>query len=140
MEVLREPIEEDLLYDSCDKCPDQLCELNLVCSRPGNCKDNDYFGDKCDNSCSVISLYCKKCTRDKKCIESTDEYHYGEECDKTCDNCPGKKCSINGVCKDENSVCEDKVHFGEKCDEECDIKCGECNRDGTCTSCQLNKF
>ena len=28
--VTEAPIEEDLLYDSCNKCPDELCELVLI--------------------------------------------------------------------------------------------------------------
>ena len=33
-----------------------------------------------------------------------------------------------------------KIHYGEKCDLVCDSKCDECDRDGECTSCQLNKY
>ena len=135
------PISDDLIYDSCDKCPDQLCELNLVCSRPGNCKDNDYFGDKCDKSCSEISSFCKKCSRDGKCLECTDEAHYGEDCKALCDKCPEGICNIDGTCIDDSSDCIGKKYFGPKCNIQCENSfCSECDRNGKCLKCLDNKY
>ena len=87
---------------SCQNCPEGICEMDGVCTNSGNCKDNEYFGDKCSNSCSEISSHCIKCSRDGKCLESDDNYHFWDNCDKKCDNCPNKKCYINGNCMDQN--------------------------------------
>ena len=126
--------------NSCQNCPEGICEMDGVCTNSGNCKVNEYFGDKCSNSCSEISSHCIKCSRDGKCLESDDNYHFGDNCDKKCDNCPNKKCYINGNCMDQNSGCNDKKHYGINCDIDCDSKCGECNRKGECTSCPENKY
>ena len=33
--------------NSCQNCPEGICEMDGVCTNSGNCKVNEYFGDKC---------------------------------------------------------------------------------------------
>ena len=70
------PVSDDLLYDSCDKCPDNLCELDLTCSKSGDCKEQSYFGDKCNKLCEEISPYCKICSREGMALIKTILDHH----------------------------------------------------------------
>ena len=134
--VTETPVSEDLLYDSCDKCPDELCEIDLTCSREGDCKDQLYYGDKCDQSCEEISPLCIKCSRDGKCLECSDKHYFGVSCYDLCDKCPEGTCDIDGICTDISSDCVGQKYFGTKCDTKCKNDfCEKCDRNGKCLEC-----
>ena len=135
------PVSDDLLYDSCDKCPDNLCELDLTCSKSGDCKEQSYFGDKCNKLCEEISPYCKICSREGICLECTDQNHFGPSCDELCNKCPGGTCDIYGKCIEQTSDCEGKQYYGPKCNIKCKNDfCVTCDRNGKCFECEDNKY
>ena len=139
--VTEAPVSDDLFWESCDNCPEQLCELDLICSSPGDCKDQDYFGDKCDKSCQDINSFCKKCSRDGKCLECTDQSHYGSSCEESCGNCPGSICNFDGTCIDQSLNCIGNKYYGIKCDTECKNEfCEACDRNGNCLKCKEDKY
>lgn len=138
------PAEEDLKYDAC-KCPDELCELDMTCTNDGDCKDQSYYGNKCDQLCEAINPLCIKCSRDGKCLECSDKHYFGASCEKLCDKCPDDTCDVNGICLDVTSDCEAQKYYGDKCNIQCNspiIKknCITCDRDGKCISCKDNKY
>ena len=137
--VTEAPIEEDLLYDSCNKCPDELCELDLKCSRPGDCKNQEYYWDKCDQPCESINSLCIKCSRDGKCLGCKDNKYWGDTCDHVCENCPEETCTVDGKCINQEDDCIDNNYYGDTCEISCSTFnsfCQKCKRDGSCVECK----
>ena len=132
----------DTCKESCDKCPDDTCDIYGICfDENSDCKENKYFGPKCNNKC--INEFCLTCNRSGKCLECKDNKYSGETCEHECKNCPEGTCNINdGKCSNKNGDCLDQLYYGEECESSCDNVypyCYMCKRDGTCVQCK-DKF
>ena len=123
----------------CENCPGEICEFNGgTCINEGDCKNLEYYEDKCQLPCSNISDFCDTCHRNGICVTCTDESHYGNDCKGICDRCPTPSCEISGICKDKSSNCFNNSYYGDSCEYECkdySTYCSKCNRNKTCFEC-----
>ncbi len=121
--------------DECDQKCDETCK-DETCNIDGTCVDCDldkHFGEN-----KSFCIDCSKKCINKKCDTETGEcdkcipYHYGLDCNNTCNGCLyGCKMSngdcLNNICINSfyNSKCEQKCD--DLCqDESCDMFTGEC--------------
>ena len=136
--------------ESCANCPgeDGLCDVNGICDDQDNDCDNiSYTGANCSVLCSDVHENCKECHRNNTCTLCINREFFGEICNKSCANCPGKDglCDINGICDDNKTLCDDDTLTGANCNEPCkDLYpngyCQRCNREGKCTECSNKRF
>ena len=125
--------------DSCANCPGEIekCNITGICyDQVTECVDNTLRGEKCDTPCNNdTKIYdnCRNCTRNNTCIECINKESYGDFCNISCANCPGN-CSINGICIDQNSDCDDDSFKGEACQTPCG-NCKRCHRNNSCIEC-----
>ena len=111
------------------KCQSKCNENCDGCNEDGTCikcKDNKFFGNKCENSCDKCPN--GNCTMDGICYNEIDkclgEKLFGPSCNETCNNC--KSCDRDGNCTE----CNDTFFYGKNCSE----KCENCPNDG----CDIN--
>ena len=124
--------------DSCENCPEGICEFDGTCTKEGDCKDFKFYEDKCQTPCNNISNFCDTCYRKGTCKNCTDVSHYGDNCTDICNTCPSSSCNMEGVCTDENSNCVNDSYYGDSCEHVCtDLGkfCGKCNRSKICFEC-----
>ena len=112
-------------------CQDEPCDKNN-----GHCNECDvsYWGEKCDEHCS---LFCKSaCEKiNGKCLDCIDGYYKDENAPSEqfgCAKCPTNctKCKNQFKCE----ACDKNIYYGELCNETCSQNCQneECNIDGKC--------
>ena len=141
---LNESIYGDFCNDSCVNCPGGICHMNGTCKDQINiCDNNFYTGSSCSELCSEKYPNCKTCHRNNTCTSCSNGEFYGDFCNDSCANCPGKKCHMNGTCIDQINKCENDSFTGDKCSELCSEKnpnCKTCHRNNTCSSCLNESF
>ncbi|XP_053375822.1 multiple epidermal growth factor-like domains protein 10 isoform X2 [Mercenaria mercenaria] len=107
------------------------------------CKNNKYWGDECDVSCSdgCLNGTCQQesgnCT-----VGCTSKTVHGLRCDTVCsENC------LNGTCERADGYCDDGCNigsYGERCDITCNRNCisGKCKREnGFCDNgCEAGNY
>ena len=125
-------------------CPDKKCEVDGTCEDSSNdCFNEIFFGTKCNQLCNETRDNCVKCHREGECFACTNETYYGKDCEQKCDNCPEKKCDINGICSEEGD-CINMEFYGGFCNDTCISddrpRCQECHRNNSCTKCNTFNY
>ncbi len=127
--------------NKCSNCPEGGCNKNGSCiNEIADCKDSNYFGLFCNESCSAE---CDTCNRKGECHYCKNKSKFGLKCDKDCSNCPGGICDMNGLCNDTQKDCSNPLYFGDYCNKTCNSdkkNCKECHRDGICISCSNDQY
>ena len=128
--------------DSCENCPTD-CNMEGTCSDSStNCKNNLFYGTKCEIDCNKDRPDCITCDRNGKCLSCKDNKFYGPNCTDSCENCP-TDCNMEGTCNDSSSNCKNNLFYGTKCEIPCNKdrkNCETCDRNGNCLSCTDNNF
>ena len=130
----------DRCENECINCPDGECYIDGICIvQINNCTYPNKTGEKCDKNCTDINYNCLFCNRQEQCYEYINKSKYEEECNISCDKCPGiGTCDINGICDDNFTDCNNDSFTGDNCSVLCsDINpnCKTCHRNGSCSSC-----
>ena len=111
------------------------CLDDGTCKTEGHCKDDKYYGVKCDKECKELNESCSECIMEGICSKC-EENHYGDLCNKICSNCI-EGCTKEGKCNNKE-YCKDHQYYGDECIKECkeiNESCLNCNMDGTCNEC-----
>ena len=131
---------------SCERCPKGKCLIaDGKCTEDGEyCGDPSYYGDACDKECNETNTNCVECLKEGGVCTKCKKPFYDTDCESQCGYCPKEDCYFNGTCIDTDSDCIDMIKRGKGCDEDCNWDdsehCFKCLRNGTCVSCEGNKF
>ena len=135
--------------DKCNEtclCPQGECEIDGTCihyDENETCLNDGLYGQKCDKKCDEERPYCKSCNIFGKCLNCSDESHFGYNCSEVCDKCPEQKCYINGTCINQDDICADPHFYDVNCTTPCNgtnIHCNTCLRNGICDSCSPDNY
>ena len=91
---------------------------HVIVDSSNDCFNEIFFGTKCNQLCNETRDNCVKCHREGECFVCTNETYYGKDCEQKCDNCPEKKCDINGICSEEGD-CINMEFYGGFCNDTC---------------------
>lgn len=109
--------------DKCDQKCDETCK-DETCNIDGTCVDCDldkHFGEN-----KSFCIDCSEKCINKKCDTKTGEcdkckpYHYGLDCNNTCNGCLYGCEMSNGDCV--NNICINSF-YNSKCEQKCDDLC-----------------
>ena len=132
--------------ETCERCPKGKCLItDGKCSEDAlYCNNPSYYGEYCKDECNKTNKNCKECLKENGVCTKCKQSYYTRECNKQCEFCPGEDCNINGTCTDTDSDCIGMSKRGDGCEKDCnwDVSehCSNCHRNGTCVSCEDNKF